>query len=168
MKRRASKDLAGKRFGRLFVLKDSGIRTKQNINWLCRCDCGNLYLVNTRDLNRKNTQSCGCLHLDSVTKHGDAKGSKSSLYHTWRCMKNRCYNSKVKAYRWYGSKGIEICKDWHDYSAFKSWALANGYKKGFTIDRINHKGNYKPQNCQFLTRSENMKKSYADRKGVIT
>lgn len=36
-----------------------------------------------------------------------------------------------------------------------------------TIDRIKPLGNYEPNNCQWLTRSENSKKSFEDRKNKI-
>lgn len=46
--------------------------------------------------------------------------------------------------------------------AIKKWALANGYQSHLTIDRINHNGDYEPSNCQWLTRSENNKKSHRE------
>lgn len=55
-----SKDLIGKRFGRLTVIKRIGNNGKQAI-WLCECDCGNEINVTTNHLTTGNTQSCGCL-----------------------------------------------------------------------------------------------------------
>lgn len=60
------KDLTGKRFGKLLVLK----RDTQKAKWLCQCNCGNTTLVSTGNLTTNRTQSCGCLqgfqsHIDA-------------------------------------------------------------------------------------------------------
>ena len=66
--RRPKLDLAGKRFGRLFVIKHTSVPgdTRKTYNWLCRCDCGNIVEVNGNSLTSGNTISCGCAHRDSV------------------------------------------------------------------------------------------------------
>jgi hypothetical protein len=38
---------------------------------------------------------------------------------------------------------------------FVKWALANGYKSGLDIDRIDNTKGYGPDNCRFTTRREN-------------
>lgn len=57
-------DLSGQRFGRLIVLKRCGHHTnksgKKNILWQCICDCGNISLVQSRNLRVGKTSSCGC------------------------------------------------------------------------------------------------------------
>jgi len=95
-------------------------------------------------------------------KHGGCCNShKTRLYQTWCAMKNRCFNPSLPDYRYYGAKGIEVCNSWiNDYKAFREWALDNGYGDTLTIDRIKNDGNYCPENCQFLTRSENAKKQW--------
>lgn len=35
------------------------------------------------------------------------------------------------------------------------WAVANGWKKGLQIDRINNYGNYEPLNCRIVTNKQN-------------
>lgn len=91
-------------------------------------------------------------------------GKRSRLNDIFRNMKQRCYNEKCKCYKYYGGKGVKICDEWLNservskednatkgYLAFKSWALANGYKDDLTIDRINYDGNYEPSNCRWVT-----------------
>ena len=50
------------------------------------------------------------------------------LYSVWYNMKNRCSNLNHKFYKDYGGRDILICHAWqNDYSAFRAWALNNGY-----------------------------------------
>lgn len=92
-------------------------------------------------------------------------GNQESLLNIFRQMKSRCYNKKNPRYKNYGGRGIRICEEWlTDRSEFIKWALANGYKTGLTIDRINTDEGYSPGNCQWLTRSENSKKMIRERK----
>lgn len=49
------KDLTGKRFGMLVVLKELG-----NRKVLCHCDCGNDKIINKAHLQNGDIQSCGC------------------------------------------------------------------------------------------------------------
>ena len=46
---------------------------------------------------------------------------------------------------------------------FYNWAMKNNYKENLEIDRKNVDGNYEPNNCQFLTKSENVIKSNFER-----
>jgi len=73
-------------------------------------------------------------------------------------MKRRCCDPNRNQYERYGGRGIIVCDAWLDYKTFEKWALENGWQKGLTIDRIDNDGNYEPDNCQFITRSENSKK----------
>lgn len=87
-------------------------------------------------------------------RHGH-KGER--LYVIWIGMRVRCYSPKRREYKYYGGKGVKICKSWHYYSNFRKWAHDNGYKEDLTIDRINSDSDYKPSNCRFITQSENTK-----------
>ena len=62
-------DLTHHRFGRLFVIKkaDKPLNVKNKLRyWLCECDCTNKIVVPTSRLLNKQTQSCGCLFMDSL------------------------------------------------------------------------------------------------------
>ena len=77
-------------------------------------------------------------------------------------MKYRCYGPKLdertaKAYR---DKGIRVCEEWLGYYGnFEAWALSHGYEPDLTIDRIDPDGNYCPENCRWIPKSENCGRS---------
>ena len=63
------KDLTGKKFGKLTVIKqveDYVIESGQHYSrWECQCDCGSDPIVVTRsNLTQKHVQSCGCLNRE--------------------------------------------------------------------------------------------------------
>lgn len=70
-------------------------------------------------------------------------------------MIERCQNTKSKAYRYYGARGISVCPEWRDAATFLAWAESNGYRPGLEIDRIDVNAGYSPENCRFVTHQEN-------------
>jgi len=64
------KDLTGKQFHRLKVLKDSGNRSQRNIIWLCECICGKKTEVAGSHLLSGHTKSCGCYNAEMQKKNG--------------------------------------------------------------------------------------------------
>lgn len=153
-------DLVGKRFGKLIVLKEKGKNEHRAIVWECLCDCGNITETTTANLKSGHTKSCGCILAKMIGKtnykHGDGgHKTRSRLYKIWTSMKQRCENPKSDSYKWYGAKGVRLCKEWDDYTVFKEWAFKNGYDENAeqwkcTIDRINPYGNYEPNNCRWV------------------
>ena len=85
-------------------------------------------------------------------KHGMAH---TKIYRVYCRIKQRCYDKNVKEFKYYGGRGIEMCDEWrNDFMAFYTWAMANGYKEGLTIDRKDVNGNYEPSNCCWITQKE--------------
>lgn len=79
------------------------------------------------------------------------------LYWVHHSMNQRCYNPNHPAYKYYGYNHIRVCIRWRrNFKSFYNWAIANGYKEGLEIDRIDNHSNYTPSNCRFVTHSKNI------------
>lgn len=124
---------------------------KQNYFWICSCKCGNKTTVRTRCLRAGMTKSCGCIQQAGVTKHGMSTRSEASI---WRNMKYRCNNSNASNYYMYGGKGIKVCERWQN--SFQNFYADMGDKPTpeHSIDRVDSKGDYTPDNCRWATKKE--------------
>ena len=102
-----------------------------------------------------------CKHLD---KNGNYYNFNKYTWDNKRIgaifngIKDRCYNNNNKSYKWYGEKGVRVYKEWIDNpKLFEIWALSNGYEDNLTIDRIDENKDYCPENCRWVSNSDNAK-----------
>lgn len=117
--------------------------------------CGKTKDIYYSSLTNKKYTSYIC----QIKKHNLSKHKLYSVYHN---IKDRCYNPNCHAYKNYGAKNINICNEWlgkNGFINFYNWALNNGYKENLTIDRIDANKDYSPENCRFVTLSENVASS---------
>ncbi|MCB2300421.1 hypothetical protein [Clostridium tagluense] len=73
----AFKDLTGKVFGRLTVIKATKERKQGAVVWECKCECGNETYVSRSNLEQGNTLSCGCLQAENVAKRSKLRQTKN-------------------------------------------------------------------------------------------
>jgi 5-methylcytosine-specific restriction endonuclease McrA len=126
---RRKRDLSAKRFGRLFVLKETDVPCM----WWCRCDCGDIHVVSSSNLLKGKIRSCGCLkreHLATlrsiyIFKHG-LTGTKEyeRTRHTIRRERKRALDSQ-----WTPEMQLAL-------EAFFPACVACGSSKRLTTDHV--------------------------------
>lgn len=149
-------DRIGKRYGKLLVIRRDENAEGPHAGWWCRCDCGKMASVSAKNLARlSGRRSCGVPRHDRLDQR---------LHGVWRNMQKRCNEEGSLNYHRYGGRGIGICREWLCPATFIEWALANGYRRGLQIDRIDNDGDYCPENCRFVTSKANNRNRENNRK----
>lgn len=150
------KDLTGRKFGRLTVIRRSGTAPNRNVIWECVCEAdGNTVHVRSSSLLRGITKSCGCLSKEKARERMKVFARKhgyegTPTYRSWDSMKRRCTDPNSTSYKRYGAKGVTVCDRWSDFANFL--ADMGERPKGHTLDRYpNRNGNYEPGNCRWAT-----------------
>lgn len=140
----------GDKYGRYTIIREV-LPHKKHRRFLCECQCGTIKEVPLSALKSGSSKSCGCYMREVFTRDRSTHGaSKTRLYQIWLGIKKRCYNTRCRAYRWYGAQGITLCPEWQIFEDFRAWALSNGYKDNLTIERKDNKKNYDPNNCIWI------------------
>ena len=149
-------DITGNVYGKLTAIKlvETG---RLGAKWLCSCECGEKTTAWAYKLKAGRKKSCGCRWVKNG-KYAEGKGPQSKLCGIWKQLKQRCGNPNNKDYRYYGARGVTVCEEWQSFRGFESWAMANGYQEGLTIDRIDGTGNYAPDNCQWIPAKDNCRR----------
>lgn len=156
----------GQKYGRLTVVgfeKKTG--KSRGWNWIVKCDCGNKKVVSAQDVKAGKTKSCGCYHDECIAKrarkfeHGVYENRR--LYRIYNGVKRRCYTKTEARYKDYGGRGITMCDEWLNedcgFDKFVEWAISNGYGDDLTLERKDVNGNYSPENCEWITLSDQTK-----------
>lgn len=154
------KYIPGLRVGSLTVVdRDGG--TDKHPKYRVRCDCGKEYTLSGSSLSV--VRGCKkCNPGGQKRKYGNRLILEVPLYRSWVSMRRRCNpNTKDPRNKNWAGKGVRVCDEWQDFSKFEEWSLANGYREGLSLDRIDSDGNYEPSNCEWVTRSVNSKRCRA-------
>lgn len=159
------KDITGRRFGRLLVLRFSHIGDRWKVAyWYCQCDCGGVCVVAGKHLRSLKIQSCGCLVSEKIAKVNYKHGRSSKrhpqryLYELWLGIRSRILDPANISYPTYGGVGIPLYEEWKTNStAFIEYILTEvGERpsKKHSIDRIVNAKGYVPGNLRWLTSRE--------------
>lgn len=148
--------IIGNKYGR-WKVTDDWYKKNSHVYFMCECECGTKKYVQATSIGRKDgSLSCGCLRVEvSSIKTTDKPLMHYRVYHIYKNMLNRCYNTKANNFNRYGKKGIKVTKEWrHDFWVFEKWALENGYSDELTLDRIDNSKGYEPANCRWISYEE--------------
>lgn len=89
-------------------------------------------------------------------RYGPHYGTGLKAEHTaWSNMLRRCYDKNQKGYKYYGGRGITVCKEWREN--FLKFLSDVGEKPSpeYSLDRWpNNSGNYEPGNVRWATARE--------------
>jgi hypothetical protein len=119
--------------------------------------CGKHFKCDKNAIRKEHTKSCGCATKELCSRTSYRHGlNETRIYHLYFHIKTRCFNKKHSKYHRYGGRGITMCDEWkNDFMAFYNWSMANGYNDKLEIDRIDNGGNYCPENCRWVSHSQN-------------
>lgn len=117
-----------------------------------------LYTANCKFCGLKTKRKLSDLKRNTVCNHRKTGIKDKRIGDIYNGMIYRCYNEKNKSFQYYGAKGIRICADWlNEPHRFELWAITNGYQDTLTIDRIDPNKDYCPENCRWISKSDNSK-----------
>jgi hypothetical protein len=84
-------NLNGKIIGRLTIIERGSDYISPNgykrIQWLCKCECGNIKLISSSSLLSGNCKSCGCYQKDNIIKNVTlefGRAAFNSIYATYK------------------------------------------------------------------------------------
>lgn len=143
--------LEGRKYGRLTIIKFNRWKiSKDNIKnsyWECACDCGKSCVKPRYSL--CDTSSCGCYKSEIISAQRTTHGyGKTPTYRSWCKMKERCNLPTYIETEYYQDLGITVCERWSN--SFENFLDDMGDRpEGKTLDRIDVKKGYSPDNCRW-------------------
>lgn len=105
-------DLTNERHGRLVPYEIDEEKSKPgDIYWKCRCDCGNITSVSSRNLRSNSIRSCGCLR-----KEISSRPNRYELFGEY----GKCYFNDSNEFFLFDTRDLDIVTS-------HTWRKSNGY-----------------------------------------
>lgn len=143
---------AGDRYG-LWTIIGPTFKAKNGLHVWCRCACGLEKPVRGSNLSRGLSR--GCMSCGRLT-HGYARrGRPRPEYPIWLAMHNRCNRETGPNFKHYRGRGIVVCPRWASFPDFLEDMGPRPTPK-HTLERINNEEGYSPENCCWVTMSEQL------------
>lgn len=132
---------------------------------VCQCECGVVSAVNINGLNSGRSSRCErCRILEFRGKKHGLTGTAE--YDVWSHMIDRCTNESSKGFKYYGGRGISVCKRWLDSVETFYADMGPRPAPGYEIDRRDNDGNYCPENCRWVSKLMNIRNRPMTRKFI--
>ena len=116
------KDITDQRFGNCKAIAFNGTYKETNAEWICLCDCGNVFVAASINLRRGDTTSCGCVKTKLAIQHVTkdlVDGTKLSMIG----QSNRSDNTS-------GHRGVSWSKErqkWYAYITYQKKMHSIGF-----------------------------------------
>lgn len=165
-----NKVFASKFCGNFTVIEESNVKRSRKKSFICEFDEENgvKYRVG-RTIQEIKVGNIKNPFLSSIFDVGYLGGVSCVIYKKeytiWFDMMRRCYDKKRKDYKWYGEVGIEVCKEWHNFSNFVlDIKNIEGYNKELfesnklQLDKdILKTKEYSLLGCKFVSKEDNLR-----------
>ena len=100
--------------------------------------------------------------VDSRTSIQQKKKSHTPVYRRWCDMRYRCERPSHTLYKWYGARGVTVCDRWQSFELFEEDMLPS-WAPGLWLDRLDNSKGYSPENCKWVTPSQNNRNRRSNR-----
>lgn len=78
--------------------------------------------------------------------------SNSPTHISWMAMNQRCNDKNHDNYKYYGGRGIKVCKRWNHFINF--YIDMGERPEGYSLERIDVEKDYSPDNCKWVSHKE--------------
>lgn len=157
------KDLSGKRFGRLVVLRRAENNKSGDAFWFCKCDCdGKEVKVKGGSLRSGKTQSCTCYQKEFASKqHSGYEGQAAET----QCFNTYRHNARTRSIPFDLSKEdfLNLTKENCFYCGQEPSQVVEVHSKNGTyvyngVDRVDSSKGYTLDNCVACCGTHNLMK----------
>jgi hypothetical protein len=81
-------------------------------------------------------------------------------------MRQRCKNTKLWDFKYYGGRGIRICPRWDSVELFVS-DMGKRPSPSHQLDRIDTNGDYSPDNCRWVEKYPQMQNTRISKRWFV-